>query len=167
MLETRLLIMVQVVLKAQNKKRIDDLETLVQRLQQRLRIYEDLTIIKTFMDGVDEYNTKEEQDDMDEETVRPSQLRSFLERKNRKTSLHETMIIKKGMMNATMMKITMRGIIMKAQGSTQNLIFQNLWEECMSMTSWIGLIQLKASLSIVTTAHPPAQKGEVGGHQDA
>ena len=37
-----------------------------------------------------------------------------------KTSLLET---KKGMMNATMMKITMRGIIMKAKGSIQNLIF--------------------------------------------
>ena len=28
--------------------------------------------MKNFMDGVDEYNTKEEQDDMDEETVGPS-----------------------------------------------------------------------------------------------
>ena len=35
--------------------------------------------------------------------------------RSRKTSLHETMIIKKGMINATM-KITMRDIIMKAQG---------------------------------------------------
>ena len=30
------------------------------------------------------------------------------------TSMHETMIIKKGMMNTTMTNITMRGIIMKA-----------------------------------------------------
>ena len=37
-----------------------------------------------------------------------------------KTSLHETMIIKKSMMNDTMIKITTRGIIMKGQGSTQN-----------------------------------------------
>ena len=62
------------------QKRIHDLETLVQRLQHCLRIYEDPTTMKTFMDGVDEYSTKEEQDDMDEETVRPSQFRSFLER---------------------------------------------------------------------------------------
>ena len=69
------------------------------------------------------------------------------------------------MMNSTMMKITMRGIIMKAQGSTPNLIFQNLREEGIPMTSWIYLIQLKVSLSIVTP--PPKKKGEVGGHQDA
>ena len=66
------------------QKRIDDLETLVQHLQHHLRIYEDPATMKTFMDGVDEYNTKEEQDDMDEETVQPSQLRSFLERKKPK-----------------------------------------------------------------------------------
>ena len=54
------------------QKRIDDLETLVQRLQHPLRIYEDLATMKTFMDGVDENNTKEEQDDMEEETVPPS-----------------------------------------------------------------------------------------------
>ena len=51
------------------QKCIDDLETLVQRLQQRLRIYENPTTMKTVMDGVNENNTKEEQDDMDEETV--------------------------------------------------------------------------------------------------
>ena len=56
-------------LQSQKQKRIDDLETLVQRLQHRLRIYEDPATMKTFMDGVDENNTKEEQDDMDEETV--------------------------------------------------------------------------------------------------
>ena len=56
------------------QKRIDDLETLIQRLQHCLRIYEDPTTMKTFMDGVDEYNTKEEQYDMDEETLRPSQF---------------------------------------------------------------------------------------------
>ena len=66
------------------QKRIDDLKTLVQRLQQRLRIYEDPVTMKTFMDIVDEYNTKEEQDAMDEEIVRPSQLRSFLESKKLK-----------------------------------------------------------------------------------
>ena len=72
-----------------------------------------------------------------------------------KTSLLET---KKGTMNATMMKITMRGIIMKAQGSIQNLIFQNLREECMLITSWINLIRLKESLSIVITPPPPSTK---------
>ena len=69
------------------QKRIDDLETLVKRLQHRLRIYEDPTTMKTFMDGIDESNTKAEQDDMDEETVRPSQLRSFLEHKKPKDKL--------------------------------------------------------------------------------
>ena len=67
------------------------------------------------------------------------------------------MILKKCRMNATMMKITIRGIIIKAQGSTQNLIFQNFKEECMSMTSWIGLIRLKASLSIVKITPPPPE----------
>ena len=62
------------------------------------------------------------------------------------------------MMNSTMMKITMRGIIMKAQGSTPNLIFQNLREEGIPMTSWIYLIQLKVSLSIVTPPPPPKKK---------
>ena len=33
------------------QKRIDDLETLVQRLQHRLRIYEDPATMKTFMEG--------------------------------------------------------------------------------------------------------------------
>ena len=61
-------------LQSPKKKRIDDLENLVQGLQHRFRIYEDPATMKTFMDGVDEYNSKEEQDDMDEETVRPSQL---------------------------------------------------------------------------------------------
>ena len=77
--------------------------------------------------------------------------------RNLKTSLRENMIIKKCWMNATMMKITIRGIIIKAQGSTQNLIFQNFKEECMLMTSWIGLIRLKASLSIVKITPPPPE----------
>ena len=34
--------------------------------------------------------------------------------RSRYTNMHKTMVIKKGMMNATMMRITMRGIIMKA-----------------------------------------------------
>ena len=104
--------------RSSKQKNIDDLKTLVQLLQHRLRIYEDLATMKKFMDGVDEYNTKEEQDDMDEETVRLSQLRSFLERKKPKDKhARDYDYQKKGMMNATKIKITMRGIIIKAQGS--------------------------------------------------
>ena len=68
------------------------------------------------------------------------------------------MIIKEGMMVAITMVITMRSmvIMMKAQGSLQDLIFQNLKEECMLMTSWIGLIWWNVSLSIVT---PLSTKG--------
>ena len=42
------------------------------------------------------------------------------------------MINKEGMMVATMMMITMRGIVimMSAQDSIKNLIFKNLNEEC-------------------------------------
>ena len=39
--------------------------------------------------------------------------------------------------------------------SIQSLIFQNLKEECMLMTSWIGLIPSNVSLSIVI---PPSGK---------
>ena len=39
-----------------------------QCLQQHLRIY-DPTTMKTFMDGVDENNTKEEEDGIDEQIV--------------------------------------------------------------------------------------------------
>ena len=66
------------------QKRIDDLETLIQRLQHCLRIYEDPTTMKTFMDGVDENNTKEEQDDMDEQILQPSQLQHFFKHKKAK-----------------------------------------------------------------------------------
>ena len=47
-------------------------------------------------------------------------------------------------MVATMMVITMRGVVimMKAQDSLQDLIFQNLKEEYILMTSWIGLIHV-------------------------
>ena len=50
----------------------------------------------------------------------------------------------------TAMMITMRNVIMrKVPDSIQSLIFQNLKEECMVMTSWIGLIPSNVSLSIV------------------
>ena len=41
------------------------------------------------------------------------------------------------------MMITMRDVVimMKTQDSIQNLIFENLKEEGMLMTSWIGLIR--------------------------
>ena len=68
--------------------------------------------------------------------MQPSQLRNFL----------ETMVI------------TMRGIVimMKAQDSLQDLIFQNLKKGCMLMTSWIGFMRWNMSLSIVT---PLSTKG--------
>ena len=69
-----------------------------------------------------------------------------------KTRMQETMIIKEGMIVATTMVITMRGVVimMKAQDSLQDLIFHNLKAKCMLMTSLIGLIRWNISLSIVT-----------------
>ena len=56
----------------------------------------------------------------------------------------------------TAMMITMRNVIMmKVPDSIQSLIFQNLKEKCMLMTSWIGLIPSNVSLSIVI---PPRSK---------
>ena len=50
----------------------------------------------------------------------------------------------------TTMMITMKNVIMmKVSDSIQSLIFRNLKEECMLMTSWIGLIPSNVSLSIV------------------
>ena len=50
----------------------------------------------------------------------------------------------------TAMMITMRNVIMmKVPDSIQSLIFRNLKEECMLMTSWIGLIPSNVSLNIV------------------
>ena len=56
----------------------------------------------------------------------------------------------------TAMMITMRNIIMmKVPDSIQSLIFWNLKEECMLMTTWIGLIPLNMSLGIMI---PPSGK---------
>ena len=57
--------------------------------------------------------------------------------------MHETIIIKEGIMVNIVMMITMRDVVimMKTQDSIQNLIFENLKEEGMLMTSWIGLIR--------------------------
>ena len=56
----------------------------------------------------------------------------------------------------TVMMITMRNTIMiKVPDSIQSLIFQNLKEEYMLMTSWISLIPSNMSLSIVI---PPSGK---------
>ena len=64
--------------------------------------------------------------------------------------------MEEGMKINTAMMITMRNvIIMKVPDSIQNLIFRNLKEECMLMTSWIGLIPSNVSLSIVI---PPSGK---------
>ena len=64
----------------------------------------------------------------------------------------------------TAMMITMRNVIMmKVPYSIQSLIFRNLEEECMLMTSWIGLIPSNVSLNIVI---PRAAKGEVGCYQN-
>ena len=49
----------------------------------------------------------------------------------------------------TAMMITTRHLIMmKVQDSIQSLIFWNLKEECILVTSWIGLIPSNVSLSI-------------------
>ena len=50
----------------------------------------------------------------------------------------------------TAMMITMKNVIMmKVSDSIQSLIFRNLKEECMLVTSWICLIPSNVSLSIV------------------
>ena len=56
----------------------------------------------------------------------------------------------------TAMMITMRNVIMmKVLDSIQSLIFRNLKEECMLMTSWTGLIPSNVSLNIMI---PPSGK---------
>ena len=61
--------------------------------------------------------------------------------------------MEKGKKIDTAMMITTRNIIiMKVQDSIQSLIFRNLKEECMPVTSWIGLIPSNLSLSIVISS---------------
>ena len=134
------------------KKRISDLEIFVQLLQNRLRFHRDPMILEDLV----RKNKIEEEHDEEEETVRLKQLQNFLECKKVKDKHVKTMMIKESMMVATTMVITMRSVVimMKAQDSLQGLIFHNLKEECMLMTSWIGLIQWNMSLSIVTTPPP-------------
>ena len=63
------------------QKCIVDLEIIVQRLQNSLRFYRDPMVMK---DIVGENKIEEEHGDEEEETVRPSQLRNFLECKKAK-----------------------------------------------------------------------------------
>ena len=63
------------------QKRISDLEILVQRLQNRLRFHTDPMAME---DLVGENKIEEEHGDEEEEIVRPSQLRNFLECKKAK-----------------------------------------------------------------------------------
>ena len=60
---------------------IADLEILIQRLQNHLRFHKDPMVMK---DLVSEDKSEKEHDDEEEETVRPSQLRNFLECKKAK-----------------------------------------------------------------------------------
>ena len=61
------------------------------------------------------------------------------------------MIIEEGKKIDTAMMITMRNVIMmKVPDSIQSLIFRNLKEECILMTSWIGLEPSNMSLSVVS-----------------
>ena len=66
--------------------------------------------------------------------------------------------------DTAMMSIMRNVIMMKVPDSIQSLIFRNLKEEFMLMTSWIGLIRSNVSLSIVI---PRTAKGEVDGYHDA
>ena len=63
------------------KKRIADLEILVQSLQNRLRFHRDPMVME---DLVGENKIEEEHDNEEEETMRPNQLRNFLECKKDK-----------------------------------------------------------------------------------
>ena len=66
------------------QKRIVDLETLAQHLQQRLRLYEDHNSMENLMEGIGKYKFKEEKYNFYEETLQPSQLQGFLGHKKAK-----------------------------------------------------------------------------------
>ena len=117
------------------QKRIADLESVVQRLQKQMAINDDPVATKTFMEGEDD-------ESFDKGTVPPG--------------IQENMIMEEGMKFDTAMMITMRNVIMmKVLDSIQSLIFRNLKEECLLMTSWIGLIPSNVSLNIMI---PPSGK---------
>ena len=122
---------------------------MVQRLQKQMTINDDPMATKTFMEG-------EGDESFDEGTVPPSQFRNYLRRKKPKDKHSRDMIMEEGMKIDTVMMITMRNVIMmKVPDSIQSLIFWNLKEECMLMTSWIGLIPSNVSLNIMI---PPSSK---------
>ena len=125
------------------QKRIANLEFVVQRLQKQMTINDDHLASKTFMEGEgDEILTRE--------LCRRAKFEITRGTRSLKTSIQETMIMEEGMKIDTTMMITMRNVIMmKVPNSIQSLIFRNLKEECMPMTSWIGLISSNVSLSIV------------------
>ena len=130
------------------QKRIADLESVVQRLQKQMAINDDPMATKTFMEG-------DGDESFDEGTVPPSQVRNYLRLKKPK-DIQENMIMEEGMKIDTAMMITMRNVIMmKVLDSIQSLIFRNLKEECMLITSWIGLIPSNVSLNIMI---PPSGK---------
>ena len=109
------------------QKRITDLEILAHRLQNHLRFHKDPMVIE---DLVGENKIEEEHGDEEEEIVQPSQLRNFFGCKKTKNKHVRDYDYLGGMMVATMMVITMRRVVimMKAQDSLKDLIFQNLKE---------------------------------------
>ena len=116
---------------------------MVQRLQKQMAVNDDPMTTKTFMEG-------EGDEIFDEGTVPSSQVRNYLRRKKPKDKHSREMIMEEGMKIDTAMMITMRNVIMmKVPDSIQSLIFQNSKEECMLITSWIGLIPSNVSLNIM------------------
>ena len=63
---------------AMEEKRIADLETLAQHLQQRLRLYEYRMSMENLMEGIGKYKIKEEKYYFYEETLQLSKLEGFL-----------------------------------------------------------------------------------------
>ena len=117
---------------------------MVQLLQKQMNINDDPMASKTFMEG-------EGDESFDEGTVPPSKVRNYLRRKKPKDKHSRDYDYGEGIKSDTAMMITMRNvIIMKVLDS-----IQSLKEECMLMTSWIGLISPNMSLSIVI---PPERK---------
>ena len=131
------------------QKRIADLESMVQRLQKQIAINDDPMATKTFMEG-------EGDESFDEGTVPPSQVRNYLRRKKPKDK-HSREYDYGGRYEDRYRDDDYyeKVIMMKVLDSIQNLIFRNLKEECMLMTSWIGLIPSNVSLNIMI---PPSGK---------
>ena len=131
------------------QKRIADLESVVQRLQKQKAINDDPMATKTFMEG-------EGDESFDEGTVPPSQVRNYLRRKKPKDK-HSREYDYGGRYEDRYRDDDYYEKRNNDESSRFNpkLLFRNLKEECMLMTSWIGLIPSNVSLNIMI---PPSGK---------